>query len=193
MKAWNAANPRDRRAYKAAYDAKNREKNARKYKENRPAIRAAAKDEYRRNRSGYLERAHRRLKEKKDEVLAYQADYYRSNTMKVKARVKAYNKAHPEVRLQAENRRRVRKANAGGSHTIEERVEKFRLLGNVCFYCGSAGPITIDHDIPLARGGGDGIENILPACRPCNSSKNASTSLQFITRRTRRAQPKATP
>lgn len=42
--------------------------------------------------------------------------------------------------------------------------------GGLCFYCGGSAD-TIDHVIPLSRGGQDPIDNLVPACRSCNSSK----------------------
>jgi 5-methylcytosine-specific restriction endonuclease McrA len=39
-----------------------------------------------------------------------------------------------------------------------------------CAYCGKSGT-TIDHVIPISKGGRDEIGNVLPACRRCNSSK----------------------
>lgn len=48
-----------------------------------------------------------------------------------------------------------------------------------CAYCGKAVPLTMDHRIPLIRGGPHVIENILPACKPCNSSKHAKSEEEF--------------
>lgn len=61
---------------------------------------------------------------------------------------------------------------AGGSHTPKEWAAKLAAYGYACAYCKSAHlRLTKDHVIPLARGGNDGIENIVPACGPCNSRK----------------------
>lgn len=40
-----------------------------------------------------------------------------------------------------------------------------------CAYCGLDSKLTVDHVIPLARGGRHTIGNVLPACHSCNSSK----------------------
>lgn len=40
-----------------------------------------------------------------------------------------------------------------------------------CVRCGSDVYLTIDHIIPLARGGTDDIENLQTLCRPCNAAK----------------------
>lgn len=41
------------------------------------------------------------------------------------------------------------------------------LYGGRCVYCGGEATAR-DHVVPLSRGGTDGIENVVPACRPCN-------------------------
>jgi 5-methylcytosine-specific restriction endonuclease McrA len=43
--------------------------------------------------------------------------------------------------------------------------------GHTCSHCGKTGNMTIDHIIPLSKGGGYNIENLQPLCKSCNSSK----------------------
>ncbi len=75
------------------------------------------------------------------------------------------------------------------SHTDPARIkkerEKARKLKNsqwwksllqrgVCHYCEkkfSARELTMDHVVPLARGGTSAPGNIVPACRSCNQEK----------------------
>lgn len=45
------------------------------------------------------------------------------------------------------------------------------LYDPVCSYCGSTNPSSVDHVIPVAAGGKSDIENLVPACGKCNSSK----------------------
>jgi hypothetical protein len=40
-----------------------------------------------------------------------------------------------------------------------------------CAYCPAEGVDTVDHVIPLAKGGRSVPENLVAACKPCNSSK----------------------
>lgn len=47
------------------------------------------------------------------------------------------------------------------------------LAGKPCFYCGGTERITVDHVVPLARGGLHHPDNLVPACLRCNSSKGA--------------------
>ena len=40
-----------------------------------------------------------------------------------------------------------------------------------CFYCRMLCPLTMDHLLPLNKGGQHEAVNIVGACRPCNSKK----------------------
>lgn len=51
----------------------------------------------------------------------------------------------------------------------ERLIKRFRSR---CAYCDSEGDMTMDHVVPLSRGGTHSVGNILPACLSCNSSKN---------------------
>jgi 5-methylcytosine-specific restriction endonuclease McrA len=51
-------------------------------------------------------------------------------------------------------------------------LTRFAEFGNECVYCESKERISIDHFIPVSKFGADCLENIVPACVRCNSSKN---------------------
>ena len=40
-----------------------------------------------------------------------------------------------------------------------------------CQYCGATSDLTIDHIVPLSRGGKSLFENCVTACKLCNSKK----------------------
>lgn len=50
----------------------------------------------------------------------------------------------------------------------------------VCAYCGSGHDITKDHVIPRSRGGANTPENIVWACRNCNSAKGDRTPEEWL-------------
>jgi 5-methylcytosine-specific restriction endonuclease McrA len=52
------------------------------------------------------------------------------------------------------------------------RREVFALHGDLCKYCGGPAEV-VDHVVPVTRGGQSVIENLVPACVRCNSSKSA--------------------
>lgn len=55
------------------------------------------------------------------------------------------------------------------------RQNIFRRDGNKCQYCGSTMDLTIDHVVPRSKGGPSSWENLITACRTCNSRKGDST------------------
>lgn len=57
--------------------------------------------------------------------------------------------------------------------------EKFAKLGNKCIICGNK-DITIDHIIPVSKGGTNDIDNLQPLCKSCNSSKGNKTMEDFL-------------
>lgn len=63
--------------------------------------------------------------------------------------------------------------------------ERFDKLGNRCVACGATNNITIDHIIPLAKGGTNCIDNLQPLCHSCNSSKGVKSMDEFMKGRKR--------
>lgn len=176
MEAWHAANPRDRRTYKAAYDAAHRRENAAYRAANAEKLRAKHAAYYKANRERIIAYVKSRDAANPNRVSAYHAEHYARNSERIKSNVAAYRKANPGKKGALESRRRARKHGNGGSHTSEQ----FASLGNVCHYCGKVGSMTRDHVIPITRFGTDNIENIVPACRSCNSKKNAKTAEEYL-------------
>ena len=49
-----------------------------------------------------------------------------------------------------------------------------RIAAGSCHYCGAQVPpaeLTLDHIVPLVRGGRSSRGNCVPACKACNSAK----------------------
>ena len=62
--------------------------------------------------------------------------------------------------------------------------EKLKLtLPRHCWYCGSKEQLSADHIVPQARGGCHGGENLVYACRRCNSSKGSKDLLEWMHQR----------
>jgi 5-methylcytosine-specific restriction endonuclease McrA len=58
--------------------------------------------------------------------------------------------------------------------TADEWIERLDRSQGVCSYCGvnvGIDKLTIDHIIPLGSGGQNTIDNVTPACWPCNLNK----------------------
>jgi 5-methylcytosine-specific restriction endonuclease McrA len=58
---------------------------------------------------------------------------------------------------------------------ILNRQNVFRRDGNNCQYCGSGKDLTIDHVMPRSRGGKSSWDNLVAACKACNSRKGDYT------------------
>ncbi|MBK9255819.1 MAG: HNH endonuclease [Saprospiraceae bacterium] len=59
--------------------------------------------------------------------------------------------------------------------------EKVKLLtGQICNYCGSTEKLTLDHIFPQKYGGQDNAENLIFACRFCNSSKGKKDLMEWM-------------
>jgi 5-methylcytosine-specific restriction endonuclease McrA len=82
-------------------------------------------------------------------------------TWKDAARIAQYNHA-----------RRARKLNALVNGPLPPGTYAAVLSSGTCVYCGAPGT-TVDHVVPLARGGYEVESNLVPACGSCNSSKGA--------------------
>ena len=60
---------------------------------------------------------------------------------------------------------------------------KEQLAKGLCHYCGKTFPpdqLTMDHIIPVARGGTSDRSNVVPACFDCNQKKSAQTPAEQI-------------
>jgi 5-methylcytosine-specific restriction endonuclease McrA len=85
-----------------------------------------------------------------------------------------YARRNPHVAQAAKVRRRAQKRDAGVFRvTGKDWLRLCNRHGNRCFYCHQRRPLTMDHVIPLSRGGRHSIGNLLPACASCNASKSA--------------------
>ena len=65
---------------------------------------------------------------------------------------------------------------------------KRRIGPGVCHYCGrqvGARALTMDHVVPLIRGGRSVRANLVPACKDCNSTKQSLLAWEWDAQRER--------
>ncbi len=60
------------------------------------------------------------------------------------------------------------------------REEIKRRDGYSCCYCGATEDLTIDHVIPLSKGGPTDASNCQTACRTCNQAKGSLSLAEFL-------------
>ncbi len=59
---------------------------------------------------------------------------------------------------------------------------KRKLAKGVCGYCGRPTPpreLTMDHIVPLSRGGRSTKGNVIPACKTCNTKKKQLLPMEW--------------
>ena len=107
-------------------------------------------------------------------------EWWKKHPAKRKLVVARYEARRPEVKQARKARYRGRLLNATGSFAREEWEARKIQFGNRCAYCGRKSKrLTPDHYIPLARGGTNFIDNIIPACQHCNRRKWSSDPSAF--------------
>lgn len=75
----------------------------------------------------------------------------------------------------SKHKRRVWLDASPGHFTDQEWQDLCARYNHRCAACQNHEPLTVDHVVPLSRGGSDLIENIQPLCHSCNARKNART------------------
>jgi 5-methylcytosine-specific restriction endonuclease McrA len=157
------------------------------YRKNRARRRAQARQQYRKERR--LKPAQQRARRKR---------YYWRNRDRINV-ARKLRRAHDLALFRKLDRQRyardrlrrivqqrntqARRARAAGEILPDQwrrllRRHKFR-----CFYCGAKlfpANRTLDHKIPICRGGSNTIRNVVPACRPCNNRKMRMTTEEFL-------------
>jgi 5-methylcytosine-specific restriction endonuclease McrA len=94
----------------------------------------------------------------------------------------SYQKRTFQRRLSAAKHRALKYDNTSINELLTE-VQWRELLTKYnghCAYCGKEAKLTLDHVIPLSKGGKHSIDNVVPACKHCNSSKQARTTEQWL-------------
>ena len=120
---------------------------------------------------------HREWYEKnREKDIATSAQWRKDNPEKYREQMRKWKRENPERKRELEHIRRTRKLENGVFEVSPK--DKRRLLGP-CAYCGSTEQITVDHVIPIFRGGTHGIGNLVPCCFQCNMVKNARTVMEW--------------
>lgn len=139
----------------------------------------------------------------RDKIIKRKKEYYKNNKRKFSDYYHEYNKNNKEYnrekakkwakenkerykenqRLYAHKRRDLLK-NTKCDFSKEEWRDCQRFFsdskGKYCSYCGKhTENMTIDHVIPVIKGGTHTKENILPSCSSCNSQKSSTDFLKW--------------
>lgn len=108
-----------------------------------------------------------------------QAKWRNKNRDAYNAFMRKWRKAHPEVVQYHNAIRKARKRSAPGTFTLKQWLALITKYKGCCAYCGKRRKLTVDHRKPIVSGGSNYINNILPACAPCNSKKRDKPEKAF--------------
>ena len=194
MRAYRLTHPRkiqpltpEKRAKRQAYEQANRDKIAARKKAHRHAHPEQHLQYYRAYAKAHQEklqtyrRVHRQANQQR--LKAYRKEYRKKNHTRIKIYNAQYAKIHPEIDITKSRRRRAQKYGASlNDFTHGQWVAMQEHYDHRCVYCGKRrkGKLTQDHITPLSKGGNHTLSNIVPACRSCNSTKNAGPPLSPI-------------
>jgi len=166
-----------------------REKNKEKVRErkgiyrekNREKIREKGRIYYRKNREKCREKDRRYYRKNREKIREMSKRYREKNREKCREKERRYREKNKEkVRERngvKRHRRRARKKGNGGSFTAQQIRELRKQSQGICkgykrepHFVGEEA-LTIDHIIPLCKGGTNNIDNIQLLCLSCNCKK----------------------
>jgi 5-methylcytosine-specific restriction endonuclease McrA len=164
VKAWVEANPEKRKQYRQEYYEKNKEsliEKSKKYLQENFEKMKEAKRQYQLSHRSVGQNSLRLWRSKPE------------NKIKESERRKKWAQEHPEeIRVKNHNRR-VRMRSQGERVTAAEWKALKEKYGNKCIVPGcDRTDVTMDHVIPISKGGRNTIDNIQPLCGHHNFTKH---------------------
>lgn len=110
-----------------------------------------------------------------------------ANPEKIRTQNRKYRESNPFGVAVTVARQRAEEFGVVSTLTTEEWKEVVKIHEYICHVCGervsleinSPLRISLDHVVPLSRGGDNTKENVLPAHRRCNQSRNDMTLEEF--------------
>jgi 5-methylcytosine-specific restriction endonuclease McrA len=112
-----------------------------------------------------------------EKVAAQKKRSHKKNPQAQYKRNKKWKQANPLKVKEQDLRRRASLLNNGVYLVTPKDLQKISL--SKCLYCNSKEKITVDHVVPVSRGGTHSIGNLVPACLSCNTSKGAKTITEW--------------
>lgn len=123
-------------------------------------------------------------RDNKEEILGKNKQYYNDNKEKILECIKQYNKNNPYVKFNSHIKRRQLEENQGDGISKEQWLEMMEFFDWKCAYSGeyiggNSEYRTIDHIIPLSKGGEHAIWNCVPMYANYNYSKQKKDMLDW--------------
>ena len=147
---------------------------------NKEVIEGRSKAYYEANKETILNRNELYYKSHLKESAEQKKLYREINKETISACQKRYRKANKDRVNITEQRRDARKRQLPSTLTVKQWESIKDSFNNKCCYCGKEGFLSQEHFIPLSKEGEYTHNNIICACRRCNTSKcNTSFSIWY--------------
>lgn len=155
---------------------------AARYAEQRDRLKAVQAANRARNRQRDRARSRAWRAAHPDLVAAANRAYRRARGDVLREQRRAYRDANRDL-IRAQNNRRKARERAVAVNDLSPAQWRQIVTdwGGRCAYCGcTPAVITMDHVVPLGRGGHHTAANVVPACGPCNSRKSDGLAPPFV-------------
>jgi 5-methylcytosine-specific restriction endonuclease McrA len=171
--------------YYAANPDKYRERRRRAYRSDPEQARAIKNKSYRKNQAVILERSSRDYWENPEKYRERRRQYGARNPEKCRDGLARWQKANRERVIALNHAYRAAKRSAEGRFTADDLEHIKKQQGGKCAACRRRRKLTVDHIVPLTRGGSNWPNNLQLLCRSCNSAKNNKDPIAFMQARGR--------
>lgn len=171
------------------------------YEKNKDKILAHNKQYYGNNKENIIKHQKLYVQQNKEQLAKSHKKYYESNKEQIKEEKKQYYEKNKEIMKNKmkiyyeKNKKEIAKINKIYRYNNKEKLrihrQKYRAkksalphaltvkqwvsikqhFDNKCAYCGKELSLVQEHFIPVNKGGEFTKNNIIPACKSCNSSK----------------------
>jgi len=176
-------NKEDRKAHTKQYCIDNKEKisirTKQYYIENKEIINKNNNQWHFDYREENLKKAKQYYTDNLEKITNRHKNHYATNKDEILERSRRYCKENPIKNAIRSQRRRTLKRSLPATLTIEQWENIKSQFNNRCAYCGQEKPLAQEHVTPLAKGGEYTINNIIPSCKSCNSSKGAKILFEW--------------
>jgi len=174
-KRYREKNPGKAKESSRIYYANNKEKESQRKKEFRKIHYEKLNESSRKyraeNKEKIAEYGKKHYKENIDIIKEKAIKYRIKNSEKIKQRNKIYRLANQERSNVLTQQYRARKSKLPSTLTVDQWEMIKQHFDNKCCYCGKEKPLAREHFIPITKEGGFTLNNIIPSCKSCNSSK----------------------
>jgi len=206
QKQWYESNKEKVKEQAKAYREANKDKKKEWYEANKERILSKGKEYRETNKQKKLDRDRNYREANREKLLEGQRNYRENNRGKLSTRQKKYYEDNENKRKRIERGRLYRHSNRAVLKARDERRrDRLKLQNNqtitpdfisilfrdsqLCPYCGKKmldvtenilDRKSLDHLIPISKGGLHAQHNVTVCCYSCNSRKNRSTYLEWL-------------